>query len=102
MEWRHLGEGDAIMGGLDELFKEGIAVAMSIGLILVVACCMAPIAAVLGATGRRRRKRNNTKRRSSQAIGTREVICLTLVVILLAISLANGTIAAMLSSFLSK
>lgn len=85
------------MSGLGELFNTCLGVAFPIGLILIATCCTAPIAQVLGATGRRK-----TRRRKSQKLGIREVVSLILVIILLAISFANGTVPAMLTSLLSK
>jgi ABC-type nickel/cobalt efflux system permease component RcnA len=85
---------------MSELFNYCVGMAMSIGLILVVACCVAPVAWLFRATGRRRRK--DTKMRKRQRIGTRETICMVLVVILLALMLANGTISATISSLFGK
>jgi hypothetical protein len=79
---------------LGELIKDCVGVAMSIGLVLIVARCIAPIAKLFGVTGRRKRKR--------QQVGKLETACLIVVVILLCILTANGTMSAMLSSLLSK
>ena len=85
------------MSGLGELLNDCVGVVMSVGLVLIVACCIAPIARVLGATGRKRRKK-----RSRRSIGIREGICLALAVILLIVLTANGTISAMISSRFRK
>jgi hypothetical protein len=77
-----------------------LGVGLPIGFMMLAAWCLAPVAHLFGVTGKRRGKKKKTQGR--QEIGPREVICLTLVIILLAISLANGTMSAMISSVLSK
>jgi hypothetical protein len=72
-----------------------LGVGLPIGFIMLAAWCLAPIARLFGVTGKRRGKKKKTQ---GGQIGPREVIFLTLAIILLAISLANGTMSAMISS----
>ena len=88
-------------GTVRELFNDCVGLAMSLGLIIIVACCMAPIAKILGVTGRKR-KSIMRKQSDGQGIGPLEAVCLTLIAVLLVIEIANGTVSGIISSLLGK